>query len=659
MSLRVAAIALALALSCHAAPVGAADPGLVADAAAFGVRESATSVGLSPDGTMVVYVAPARGGGAVGFTADIATGQSTAFLKSGSGGEKLRWCAFVTNQRLICRYTGIVSDTGFLIGYSRLIAVNRDGSGLKQLGQNSSFYDAGLRQYDGEIIDWLPGDDGSVLMARDYVPEINRTGSRVRRSAEGVGVDRIDTLTLKGKVIEPAKRNVNGYLTDGRGNVRLMAMAEVAGEGMLTGRTKYLYRTATSRDWKELTDYVADEDFQALAVDATSDSLYVLRPHSGRLALFRLKLTDSPTSELVASNLRVDIDDVIRSGNGQRVIGYSFAEDKRESVYFDPEYKALSASLGRAIPNLPLIEFEETSADGNRVLVFAGSDADPGRYFVFDKKAKKLAEVMLVRPELEGRTLASVKPVAVKAPDGVTIPAYLTLPPGKAAKNLPAVVFPHGGPSARDEWGFDWLAQFLAARGYAVLQPNYRGSAGFGDQWLVDNGFKSWRVSIGDITASARWLVNEGVADPARIAVVGWSYGGYAALLAAATDPGLFKAVGAIAPVTDLALLKKEAEGYTNARLVADFVGTGPHVSDGSPLRRTEAIKAPVLLVHGDLDQNVGVSHSEKMDAALKSLGSPVEFLRYKALDHQLEDAAARTEMLTKIGQLLERTIGR
>jgi len=232
------------------------------------------------------------------------------------------------------------------------------------------------------------------------------------------------------------------------------------------------------------------------------------------------------------------------------------------------------------------------------------------------------------------------------------------LPPGRDAKNLPAVVLPHGGPSSRDEWGFDWLAQYLAAKGYAVLQPEYRGSAGFGDAWLMQNGFKSWRTSIGDITASAHWLASQGIADPKRLAVVGWSYGGYAALQSAVTEPALFKAVAAIAPVTDLAMLKEEASAYVSGNVVADFVGSGPHIVEGSPLRHAAAIKVPVLLAHGDLDQNVAIAQSDKMAAALKAAGTPVEYLRYKGLDHQLDDSDARTQLLTEIGKLLERTIG-
>jgi dipeptidyl aminopeptidase/acylaminoacyl peptidase len=192
-----------------------------------------------------------------------------------------------------------------------------------------------------------------------------------------------------------------------------------------------------------------------------------------------------------------------------------------------------------------------------------------------------------------------------------------------------------------------------------VLQPNYRGSAGFGDAWLMDNGFKSWRTSIGDITASAKWLSSQGIADPNRVAIVGWSYGGYAALQSAAVEPGLFKAVAAIAPVTDLAMLKRESEGYTNRDIVADFIGSGPHIEEGSPLRHASKIKAPVLLVHGDMDQNVGVDESAKMESALRAAGTQVQFLRYKDLDHQLDDSAARREILTSIGTLLEKAIGR
>jgi dipeptidyl aminopeptidase/acylaminoacyl peptidase len=216
------------------------------------------------------------------------------------------------------------------------------------------------------------------------------------------------------------------------------------------------------------------------------------------------------------------------------------------------------------------------------------------------------------------------------------------------------VILPHGGPAARDEWGFDWLAQYLAHKGYAVLQPNYRGSAGFGDRWLQQNGFRSWRTSIGDITAGARWLAAQGVADPNRMAIMGWSYGGYAALQAGVTEPGLFKAIVAIAPVTDLQQAKDDFRNYTNASNVADYIGAGPHIEEGSPLRHVAAIAAPVLLFHGDRDVNVGIVHSRRMNDAMRDAGKRSELVTFAGLEHDLADSSARVQMLRRIGAFLQ-----
>lgn len=629
-----------------------------ADALAFGVRESVSNMDLSPDGSRAVAVGAGPGRTSVVYVADIAAGTTKAILSSNGEPEVLRWCGFVSNQRIACRYGGTVKSPDGLIGVSRMIALDIDGSNVKQLGQRASQYDAGIRQSDGSIIDWLPGDGTSVLMTRVYIPEAGRTGdSHIARTKAGLGVVRLDVSSLKANPIEPPRKTVSEYMSDGQGNVRLIGIPELSGEVMLTGRVRYDYRPTGSRDWTKLVDY-QDGQFYPLAIDATNDSLYALRKREGRYQLTRLNLAGGLAETTVAANPKVDIDNVVRIGDGQRVIGYTYADDRRHTVYFDPEYKALSTALAKAIPSLPIVTFVNASQDGKKILLFAGSDSDAGRYYLFDRTSKSLGEVLPARPDLAGRTLASVRPITYPAADGTLVPAYLTVPAGRAAKGLPAVVLPHGGPSARDEWNFDWLAQFLAARGYAVIQPNYRGSAGFGDLWMAENGFKGWRTSIGDVSAAAQYLIKEGIAAPGRLAILGWSYGGYAALQSAAIEPALYKAVVAIAPVTDLAMAKSDYAGYTNARIVESEIGSGPHISEGSPLRRAASIKAPVLLVHGDLDSNVGVAHSQKMDAALRAAGGSSELLLFTGLDHQLEDSRARALMLTKIGALLDRTIG-
>jgi dipeptidyl aminopeptidase/acylaminoacyl peptidase len=212
---------------------------------------------------------------------------------------------------------------------------------------------------------------------------------------------------------------------------------------------------------------------------------------------------------------------------------------------------------------------------------------------------------------------------------------------------------PHGGPGSRDEWGFDWLSQYFANRGYAVLQPNFRGSTGYGSAWFQENGFKSWRIAIGDVNDGGRWLVQQGIANPAKLGIVGWSYGGYAALQSAVLDPALFKAIVAVAPVTDLETLRTESLNFSNYKIVDAFIGRGPHIRQGSPAQNVERITAPVLMFHGDRDQNVGIGESRMMASRLKSAGKPVELVEFHHLDHYLEDSSVRVGMLDKMDVFL------
>ena len=630
---------------------------LALDAKAFGTRDTVQSMDISPSGTELVAVVSGPGRQSVVKIVDVATKAAHPIIASDGNPESVDWCKFGSETQLVCQYGGYTRVDGSVVGFSRLVTMGLDGKNVRQLGQPDRASDMDIRQFDGDILDWLPDRPGSVLMQRHYVQHANLTGVGAPiEGVKGLGVDRIDLSNLKITTIERPAEDAQDYLTDGRGNVRIMTLAKAAGDGALTGVYKIKYRRAGSDKW---------EDFQSndggdspVAVEAGTDSALVLAKSEGRDALYRVKLDGTRARTLIASNKQVDIDSVVRLGNGQKVIGYTYVDDRRRTVYFDPEIKSLAAALGKSLPQQPVLSFINASADGSKLLILGYGDTDPGSFYVYDKTSRHLDEIAPVRVALLERQLAPVRSITFPAADGASVPAYLTLPPGSNGKNLPAIVLPHGGPSARDEWAFDWLPQFLAARGYAVIQPNFRGSAGYGDDWLAKNGFQGWRTAIGDITAAAKYLVSTGIADPNRVAIVGWSYGGYAALLSGAEQPALYKAVIAIAPVTDLALLKREATNFTNARLVSGFVGSGPEIVQGSPLRRASEIKAPVLLFHGDLDGNVDIEHSTKMVAALRDAGDRAELVRFPGLDHQLDDSDARHQMLTRIGQFLDAAIG-
>jgi dipeptidyl aminopeptidase/acylaminoacyl peptidase len=625
----------------------------------FGVRESVQQIDISPDGNRIVYLEPGPGRITGAYVVDSAgAGEPQRVLLTDGSPDRLRWCRFSGNERLICQISGQINSVGYLVPYSRLVAIGIDGKDMAMLGQTSSQYDQRLRQFDGEILDWLPDESGSVLMAREYIPEAGKIGTKLVRSAEGTGIDRIDTLSMQVTRLEPPSKTADFFISDGHGNIRIKGWRPDSGTGQLGARTVYHFRQLDSKEWLPFSTWGDGDGMAPIAVDADSNSAYVLKKLDGRLALYRVKLDGSMATELVYKNSRVDVDDVVRVNRDSRIIGVTFAEEKRNTVYFDPRYAKLTASLSKALPDLPIIEIVAASADEMKLVVRAGSDSDPGRYYIYDAGKRALNEILLARPGLEGAALASVKPISFPAADGTSIPAYLTLPPGKEnVRGLPAVVLPHGGPSARDEWGFDWLAQFLAHQGFAVLQPNYRGSSGFGDAWLQENGFKSWRTSIGDVASAGRWLVSQGIADANKLAIVGWSYGGYAALQTGVVEPGLFKALVAIAPVTDLDLIKQEARYYTNADLVLKEVGNGPHVGEGSPLQNAVRIEAPVLMFHGDRDMNVGVQQSRKMDAKLRASGKASELVVYEGLEHDLADSGARIQMLDRIAAFLKSSL--
>jgi dipeptidyl aminopeptidase/acylaminoacyl peptidase len=543
---------------------------------------------------------------------------------------------------------------------TRIVAVDADGENFKLLSTQANDYTWGYLLQGGQIIDWLPDEDGAVLMTRMYLPDAH-LGSRQGSTDEGLGVDRIDTRTLKVSHVEPANPSAIEYLTDGRGVVRILATEALTGDGRETGVVKFSYRESGNRSWRPLSNYDTGDrgGFRPVAVDHDLNVAYGFKKLDGRFALYSIALDGSLREQLIFSRPDVDVDSLIRVGRRQRVVGVSYATEARVANYFDPKTASLMKALSQALPPDQTLSISGASLDEGKLSIFSSSDVDPGVYYIFDRKSHNLTTFLVARAQLEGIKLAKVAPVTYTASDGTSIPAYLTLPPGREqAKRLPAIVLPHGGPSARDEGEFDWLPQYYASQGYAVLQPNFRGSSGYGDAWFQDNGFRSWSVAIGDVLAAGRWLVNEGIADPDKLAIVGWSYGGYAALQAAVVDPNVFKAIVAIAPVTDLAALKEEHRNWSDYSVVSDFVGQGPHLSEGSPLEHADKIKSPVLLFHGALDVNVSINESKRMAARLNATGNKCELITWEKLDHQLDDSEARAQMLRSSEAFLRKAFG-
>jgi dipeptidyl aminopeptidase/acylaminoacyl peptidase len=308
--------------------------------------------------------------------------------------------------------------------------------------------------------------------------------------------------------------------------------------------------------------------------------------------------------------------------------------DHRRRYYHDKGFEKDLKWLESKLPGKE-VSIGSTTRDEQTWLVVANSDTEPGETYLFDRKTHKLTLQYKVREKLPREALAEMKPVKYPSSDGLEIPAYLTLPKGVAAKNLSVLIIPHGGPWARDVWGFNGFAQFFANRGYAVLMPNFRGSTGYGKKFL-DAGNKEWgRKMQDDVTWGAKYLVAQGIADPKRIAIFGGSYGGYATLAGVTFTPDLYAAaIDYVGPSNLITLLESIPPYWEPIRKVFYERMGDPNTAEGkallterSPLTYADKIKTPLLVVQGANDPRVNKREADQIVIALRDRGYPVEYL--------------------------------
>ena len=363
-----------------------------------------------------------------------------------------------------------------------------------------------------------------------------------------------------------------------------------------------------------------------------------MQTNKGDHDLTRLVLFDPEkgTEELVESDPlnRVDFGDAVFAEATDELVATAYV-DERTRVYFrDQAWEADYKQLKSALPGVE-IDLSSSTADDQLWLVTGASDVEPGARYLFDRRTKKLTLQYKSRERIPRQHMAEMTAVRYPSSDGLEIPAFLTLPKGVAAKNLPAILLPHGGPWARDRWGFGNLAQFLANRGYAVLQPNFRGSTGYGKRFL-NAGNKQWGDKMqDDITWGVKYLVAQGIADPKRVGIMGGSYGGYATLAGVAFTPDVYAAAVAIVGPSNLITLLESIPPYWEAgRIIFHERMGNPTKAEGqaqlkrqSPLNSADKIKTPLLVAQGQNDPRVKKAESEQIVIALRDRGFPVEYI--------------------------------
>ncbi|MFN7997885.1 MAG: prolyl oligopeptidase family serine peptidase [Bryobacteraceae bacterium] len=354
--------------------------------------------------------------------------------------------------------------------------------------------------------------------------------------------------------------------------------------------------------------------------------------------LAKLMLMDVETGkeELVEADPqhKVDFGSALFSDVSDQLIATVYEYDKRRIYWKDKTFEADYRFLESKLPGSE-INFGSHTRDEQVWLISANSDTEPGETLLFDRKARKLTPQYKIREKLPRQDLAPMQPVRYESSDGLEIPAYLTLPKGVAAKNLPTLILPHGGPWGRDSWGYNGFAQFFANRGYAVLQPNFRASTGYGKKFL-NSGNRQWGERMqDDLTWGAKYLVAKGIADPKRTGIIGGSYGGYATLAGVAFTPDLYTAAVSIVGPSNLITLLDSIPPYWEAvRKVFNQRMGDPATAEGkaqlqrqSPLNSASKIKTPLMVVQGANDPRVNKAESDQIVIALRDRGFPVEYL--------------------------------
>jgi dipeptidyl aminopeptidase/acylaminoacyl peptidase len=368
------------------------------------------------------------------------------------------------------------------------------------------------------------------------------------------------------------------------------------------------------------------------------NSKVYMETNKGSADLTRLVLFDPVTKsdQVVESDPlnRVDFGSATFSDLTDQLIATSYVDERTRIYWKDKEWEKDYNLIRSKLPGKEVTPASSTK-DERLWMVVASSDREPGERYLFDRNTKKLTFQYQVFDKLPRQALAPQKPISYTSADGLTIPAYLTLPVGVAAKNLPLVVYPHGGPWARDVWGYDPIAQFLANRGYAVLQPNFRSSTGYGKKFLNAGNLEWGQKMQEDLTTGVRYLVSQGTVDPKRVGILGGSYGGYATLAGLAFTPDVYAAgVSIVGPSNLITLLNSIPPYWEAGRIIFHERMGNPNTPEGraqlerqSPLNSANKIKAPLLVVQGANDPRVNRAESEQLVIALRDRGFPVEYI--------------------------------
>ncbi len=598
--------------------------------ASFFDHSEVSSLRLSPDGQKIAFLFPHEGRRALAIF-DRKTGEARMILRATN--ESFDSCEWKGNEHILA-----YADYHGKRVYEGLLT---DLNGKKVVNLNERWHVQGIldgRGFDPERV-VVEYDDGLYLLNVF-------TGSRrmVRKLPYGEDYDEY------------------GWLVDAEGRVRILFRWQ-------NGRVTLHYGDGSSDHFHELASWPFDGYDEVRPIDTvrlTGDgqTAYVeARTQHDRGALYAVNTTTGKWSEPLFVPPEGEIDSLIFSPDRNRLEGVSYEGEREHYHWFDQARATVQASLEAAFPGKE-VTVVSRSADEQVVLVHVYSDRDPGAYFLLDRKTAKIDLFKRELLKLDARLMRPMEPFTFKARDGLELHAYLTRPWSAAKGPVPLVVHPHGGPfGIRDSWGFDRDVQFLASRGYAVVQVNYRGSGGYGAEFIRKGRFQWGRAMQDDLTDAVHWLVNAGIADPKRVAIFGASYGGYAALAGVTFTPDLYCCgVNYVGPADlEITFHPRGSDAFA----YGDFYDyrnkwVGPDAAyrgETSPIRHIEQIRVPTLHAYGQNDPVIESAHWERLKRKLTETKKDFEFFIEKDQGHGFDTGEGSIKFYEKLDQFLARNL--
>jgi dipeptidyl aminopeptidase/acylaminoacyl peptidase len=583
---------------------------------------------ISPDGKKLAFMQPWKSRMNV-FVQEI--GKDAVVQTTFAEERDIAGFAWKNNNRLI-----YLQDKGGNENF-HLFAVDADGKNPKELTPGDAVR--------ADIIDDLPENETEMIVGLNM------------RNPEIFDAYRINIITGEMKLVGENPGNITGWQTDNQGRIRVA----VSTDGI---NSSVLYRNNESDAFKVIKTTNFKESFSPLFFDFDDKTLFV-SSNLGRdkNAIIAYDPETDKELRMIYEHPEVDVSSLLRSRKRKVITAVSYETDKSHYHFLDAEREALQKKFDARFPGYEVSLAGQNKAE-DKMLLYVGSDRSYGSYWFYDKQSDTFSKLAEMAPWLDESKLCEMKPIRYTARDGMEIQGYLTFPKGADAKNLPVIVNPHGGPWARDSWGFNPEVQFLANRGYAVLQMNFRGSVGYGRKFW-ESSFKQWGKTMqDDITDGVNWLIKQGIADPKRVAIYGASYGGYATLAGVAFTPDLYACAVDYVGVSNLFTFMSTIPPYWKPYLEMMYEMVGDPEKDkdlmtaASPVFHVDKIKCPLFIVQGANDPRVAKAESDQMVEALKKRGIDVPYLVKDNEGHGFGNEENRMELYRKMEEFFAQYLG-